>query len=215
MHGRAHGADARKRAAELLTMVGIADAEQRLRQYPHEFSGGMRQRVLIAMALACRPPLIIADEPTSALDVTVQRRILDRLGDLAAELGSALLLITHDLALAAERADDVLVMFRGEVVEQGTAPVILRNPQHQYTKDLLAAAPSLQSSSLTGTAGASATEPLRRVEDLYEGLPGSGPCPARADRVHGRRQGIASSSSAGKTVAIVGSRARASRRSRR
>lgn len=143
VHDLARGSQSRARAVELLDMVGIPDAAQRARQYPHEFSGGMRQRALIAMGLACKPRLLIADEPTSALDVTVQRRILDQLDALTKDMGTAVFLITHDLALAAERADRIVVMFQGEIVEEGTARQIFTSPRHEYTRQLLAAAPSL------------------------------------------------------------------------
>ncbi len=148
VHGRTSGAATRAAVVELLEMVGIPDPGQRLRQYPHEFSGGMRQRVLIAMGLACRPRLLIADEPTSALDVTVQRRVLDQLDELVARFGTAVILITHDLGLAAERAHTIVVMNRGRVVESGTADQILDSPQDAYTKRLLDAAPSLASTRL-------------------------------------------------------------------
>ena len=147
-HGRPVTLDGIDAAVALLEMVGIPDAPRRARQYPHEFSGGMRQRALIAIGLACRPPLLIADEPTSALDVTVQRRILDQLASLARDFGTAVVLITHDLALAAERADHVAVMSAGRIVELGSAEQIVEAPEHPYTRDLMAAVPSFRSRAL-------------------------------------------------------------------
>jgi peptide/nickel transport system ATP-binding protein len=133
------------RAIEVLKEAGLGDADRRLKQFPHQFSGGMRQRVLIGMGLASNPKLLIADEPTSALDVTVQRVILDHLETLTRDLGTTLLFITHDLGLAAERAEQLVVMYKGKVVESGPSVDILQNPQHPYTKRLVAAAPSLAS----------------------------------------------------------------------
>ena len=139
------GKEADERVAVLFDEAGLPDAARRAKQFPHEFSGGMRQRALIAMGLAARPKLLIADEPTSALDVTVQRRILDHLDGLTTDLGTAVLFITHDLGLAAERVEHLVVMHRGRVVESGPSLQILRDPQHPYTKRLVKAAPSLAS----------------------------------------------------------------------
>ncbi len=152
IHKKATKANAKARAIDALEKAGLSDASARLGQYPHEFSGGMRQRVLIGIGLSCEPELLIADEPTSALDVTVQRQILDNLERLTTELGTSMILITHDLGLAAERCEKVIVMYRGEVVEQGQAREILQNPQHEYTQRLVMSAPSLATARLAGRA---------------------------------------------------------------
>lgn len=137
--------DVKARAIEVLQQAGLQDAEKRMRQYPHQFSGGMKQRALIGIGLAANPELLIADEPTSALDVTVQRVVLDHLQSLAAERDTAVVFITHDLGLAAERAEKLIVMYRGNVVESGPSREILQDPQHPYTKRLVSAVPSLAS----------------------------------------------------------------------
>jgi oligopeptide/dipeptide ABC transporter ATP-binding protein len=134
---------ARARAGEILGLVGIADADRRLRQYPHQFSGGMRQRIMIAMALSCNPALILADEPTTALDVTIQAQILELLKSLSRKLGAAMLIITHNLGVVARYADRVNVMYAGRIVERGTAREIYANPRHPYTLGLLRSVPRL------------------------------------------------------------------------
>ena len=141
VHGLASRHDARARAVELLRAVKIVDPEKRVDDYPHQLSGGMRQRVMMAIALACKPPLVIADEPTTALDVTVQAQVLELLREMKREFDLSLLLITHDFGVIAETADRVAVMYRGRIVEQGAVRDIFRNPQHPYTRGLLASIP--------------------------------------------------------------------------
>ncbi|MFF9767235.1 ABC transporter ATP-binding protein [Streptomyces sp. NPDC053086] len=135
--------DARVRAIEMLRRVGIPQPDARVDDYPHQFSGGMRQRAMIAMALVCDPELLVADEPTTALDVTVQAQIMDLLKDLQQEFGTAIIFITHDLGVIADIADDVLVMYGGRCVERGTKKEVLQNPQHPYTLGLMSSMPSL------------------------------------------------------------------------
>jgi oligopeptide transport system ATP-binding protein len=141
VHGRANRREARARAVELMQAVRIPDAASRVRDYPHQLSGGMRQRVMIAIALACRPSLVIADEPTTALDVTIQAQILDLLREMKAAFDLSLLLITHDLGVVAETADRVAVMYAGRIVETGPVRSIFRSPAHPYTRGLLASIP--------------------------------------------------------------------------
>nr|WP_205708590.1 ABC transporter ATP-binding protein [Kineococcus siccus] len=207
VHGLAKGAAARERAVELLQEAGIPDAGRRAKQYPHEFSGGMRQRVLIAIALAAEPELLIADEPTSALDVTVQRQILDHLQELTRARGTSLLLITHDLGLASDRCDDVVVMSEGRVVERGPARRILATPEHDYTRALVAAAPSVAARTAPRTrpavaavaAGRRGEPPVLEVRDLVKEF-----------RVRGQREklravdGVSFTVPAGTTTAVVG-----------
>jgi oligopeptide transport system ATP-binding protein len=143
LHRKQSWPDALDQAAELLTRVAIPDAKDRLNDYPHQFSGGMRQRVMIAMALACEPKLIVADEPTTALDVTVQAQILSTLKHLTQEMSTSLILITHDLGVVARYADRVAVMYAGRIVETAAARELYNNPQHPYTEGLMASVPSL------------------------------------------------------------------------
>jgi peptide/nickel transport system ATP-binding protein len=203
VHGLATRREAPKRAIEILGEAGLPDPARRARQYPHEFSGGMRQRVLIAIGLACRPDLLIADEPTSALDVTVQRQILDHLEQLTNELGTALLLVTHDLGLAADRADQLVVMSQGKVVEAGPARQILTDPQHEYTRRLVAAAPSLTTARQRTTPRQSVPEadddPVLEVEHV-----------AKEYRIRGQKtvlravDDVSFTIARGRTTAIVG-----------
>ncbi|SFJ65683.1 oligopeptide transport system ATP-binding protein [Halobacillus dabanensis] len=144
-HQKMSKAQARKRVSELLELVGIPDAENRINQYPHQFSGGMRQRVVVAIALACNPKLLIADEPTTALDVTIQAQILELMKDIQKKTDSATIFITHDLGVVANVADRVAVMYAGKIVEIGTVDDIFYNPQHPYTWGLLGSMPSLDS----------------------------------------------------------------------
>ena len=158
LHQKMSKQQARERAAELLQTVGIPDAAQRLVDYPHQFSGGMRQRVMIAMALSCNPKLIIADEPTTALDVTIQAQILELMQDLARDFGTAMIIITHNLGVVARYADNVNVMYAGKIIETGSAQEIYHNPKHPYTLALLNSVPRLD-----------ASERIRL--DVIEGLP--------------------------------------------
>lgn len=134
-----------ERAVEMLRLVNVNEPEKRMNQYPYEFSGGMRQRVMIAMALACEPDILIADEPTTALDVTIQAQILELMQSLQKELGMAIIMITHDLGVVAQMCDEVIVMYAGSICEQGTADEIFYNPRHEYTKGLLRSIPALDS----------------------------------------------------------------------
>ena len=133
------------RAVEMLRLVNINEPEKRMKQYPFEFSGGMRQRIVIAMALACEPDILIADEPTTALDVTIQAQILELMGSLQKELGMAIIMITHDLGVVAQMCDEIIVMYAGSICEQGTADEIFYNPSHEYTKGLLRSIPTVNS----------------------------------------------------------------------
>ena len=175
VHGRASGHAARRQAAELLDAVRMPDPARRLGEYPHQLSGGLRQRALIAMALACRPALVIADEPTTALDVTVQAEILDLLREMKARFGLSLLLITHDLGVIAETADRVAVMYAGRIVEEAPVRALFRDPRHPYTRALLASVPD-------GRAGT----PLKAIRGTVPSLgalpPGCAFAPRCADR---------------------------------
>ena len=156
LHTPRNKAQARERAIEMLRLVNINEPEKRMKQYPFEFSGGMRQRIVIAMALACEPDILIADEPTTALDVTIQAQILELMNSLQKELGMAIIMITHDLGVVAQMCDEVIVMYAGSICEQGTADEIFYNPAHEYTKGLLRSIPTANSTNeklepITGT----------------------------------------------------------------
>ncbi|NGO79049.1 ABC transporter ATP-binding protein [Streptomyces sp. YC504] len=207
VHRKVSRRAARARAVEVLDRVGIADAARRSRSRPHEFSGGMRQRALIAMALACEPRVLIADEPTTALDVTVQAQILDLLHELRAETGLGLLLVTHDVGVAAESVDDILVMRHGKVVERGPVGEVLAAPSQAYTRELLAAVPRIEGAGRASVPGprfeaeaaapAGAGEPVLEARDLR--------------KVYGKRakaftavDGVSVAVHAGETLGIVG-----------
>lgn len=142
LHTKRNKQQAYDRAVEMLRLVNVNEPEKRMKQYPYEFSGGMRQRVMIAMALACEPDILIADEPTTALDVTIQAQILELMKSLQAELGMAIIMITHDLGVVAQLCDEVIVMYAGSICEQGTADEIFYHPKHEYTKGLLRSIPT-------------------------------------------------------------------------
>ncbi|HPY94623.1 MAG TPA: ABC transporter ATP-binding protein [Clostridia bacterium] len=144
LHTKRDRRQARARALEMLTLVGVNEPQKRLKQYPYQLSGGMRQRVMIAMALACEPDILIADEPTTALDVTIQAQILELMQELKDKLGMAIIMITHDLGVIAEMCDEIIVMYAGRVCERGTAEEIFYNPCHEYTKGLLRSIPKLE-----------------------------------------------------------------------
>src|ERR1019366_7313337 len=165
-HEQVSRREARERALEMLQLVGIPDAERRLKSYPHEMSGGMRQRVMIAIAMSCGPRLLIADEPTTALDVTIQAQVLQLMRDLRARTQMSILIITHDLGVIAELADDVAVMYGGEIVEYGPVVEVLKSAQHPYTEALLQSIPKL---------GMTQAEPLKVI-------PGVVPSPLRWPR---------------------------------
>jgi len=182
LHQGQDRAGAEKRAVEMLTLVGIPEPERRVEAYPHQMSGGMRQRVMIAMALACNPKLLIADEPTTALDVTVQAQILDLMRDLKRRVGAAILLITHDLGVVAEVAEHVVVMYAGRKVEDAPVRQLFLSPRHPYTQGLLGAVPKL-GSSLTGEGTRLAEIPglVPNLKRRIDGCVFAGRCPRATD----------------------------------
>ena len=191
LHQGMNARDAEAKAVEMLTLVGIPAPARRVREYPHQLSGGMRQRVMIAMALACNPKLLIADEPTTALDVTIQAQILDLMRDLKTRLGSAIMLITHDLGVVAEMAQRVVVMYAGRKVEEAAVNEIFARPMHPYTRGLLGAVPKLGSSLDEGGRGKLA-EIGGLVPSLRKPIVGcafAGRCPMVTDLCRKRRPG--------------------------
>jgi peptide/nickel transport system ATP-binding protein len=174
VHGIASGREARTRAIELLEAVRVPEPERRVDAYPHQLSGGLRQRVLIAAALACRPKLLIADEPTTALDVTIQGQILDLLSDLKTRFKLALLLITHDLGVVAQQADRVAVMYAGRIVEEAPVRALFRDPRHPYTRGLLASLPGRHGERLRAIEGT-----VPRLGHIPSGCPFAPRCPDR------------------------------------
>ena len=183
LHQGLSAREAEQKAVEALDLVGIPEARRRVREYPHQLSGGMRQRVMIAMALACNPKLLIADEPTTALDVTIQAQILDLMRDLKRRLGSAIMLITHDLGVVAEMAERVVVMYAGRKVEEASVRDIFARPLHPYTRGLLGAVPKL-GSSLVGGGRTKLAEIGGLVPSLRQkivGCPFAGRCPQVTD----------------------------------
>jgi peptide/nickel transport system ATP-binding protein len=195
-HGVAKGRQAWRQAVDLLGQAGIPEPARRAKQYPHEFSGGMRQRVLIAIALACRPDLLIADEPTSALDVTVQRQILDHLESLTESLGTALLLVTHDLGLAVDRTSRVVVMSEGSVVETGPVRQVLTAPKEEYTQRLVAAMPSLAAPKRPAATSDDVVLAVENVSKVFSVRGGGGELRAVDD--------VSFTVNRGRTTAIVG-----------
>jgi peptide/nickel transport system ATP-binding protein len=183
LHQGMSARDAEAKAVEMLTLVGIPAPGRRVREYPHQLSGGMRQRVMIAMALACNPKLLIADEPTTALDVTIQAQILDLMRDLKTRMGSAIMLITHDLGVVAEMAQRVVVMYAGRKVEEAPVDEIFARPMHPYTRGLLGAMPKL-GSSLEANERGKLAEITGLVPSLRKPIVGcafAGRCPMASD----------------------------------
>ncbi len=182
LHQKLRERAAEERAAEMLTLVGIAEARRRLHEYPHQLSGGMRQRAMIAMALSCNPKVLIADEPTTALDVTIQAQILDLMRDLKEQVGAAIVLITHDLGIVAEVAQRVMVMYAGRKVEEAAVEELFRAPRHPYTQGLLGAVPKL------GTSADAETKRLLEIPgtvptltERIEGCVFAGRCPRASE----------------------------------